>query len=162
MGELTIEQGTTQQVDPDKIFGYTGWTYEWAGTGTFGSHCDGGGNTPLEFGTREEAEQDLIDFTALLEGKCATDLARMVDREKGTFTWGKLVCVHEIGDYQVVEFYPRVGAHTGKEVEFHAFVNAKDVRSSFKTMDEALVAAISFKHTNSVTAGFYALRVLDI
>lgn len=96
-----------------------------------------------------------------------SDLGKMVNFEEGTFTWGKMVCVHEIGDFQVVEYYPRMGKHTneyryGDVVEFHPFVNAQDMEMAFQTLDEALLAAIIFKRAgNKITARHVTGFILD-
>ena len=54
------------------------------------------------------------------------------------YTWGKLVNVHEIGNYLIVEYTTDDG-----ENHFHPYVNGKDTHHSFMSLDKALIHSVS-------------------
>lgn len=65
------------------------------------------------------------------------------------FPWGPIVKVHEIGEYQIIEFRTEIFegvAGTGKyeptETKFHVYSSSH----SYGSLDMALIGAISFKH----------------
>lgn len=66
------------------------------------------------------------------------------------FHWGKVLKVHEIGEYQIIE-YDRFDLNsmplkvTGN-IRFQTFINHIDTCHSFKTLDEAIVFAIAKKN----------------
>ena len=68
---------------------------------------------------------------------------------KTEFVWGPVVKVHEVGEYQIIEYRGQIfknGSGTGKyepeKTTFH--VHGKGV--SYRTLDEALIGAICLKH----------------
>jgi hypothetical protein len=69
------------------------------------------------------------------------------------YPWGKLVEIHEIGEYIIVEYKSNVyrnsqAVHTEHEEKstWHPYTNAKDTSCSFESLDAALVGAIARKH----------------
>lgn len=75
-----------------------------------------------------------------------------------TFTWGKVVAEHEIGPYQIVEYHPyKSGSaptdHQGRRVKreteagtaFHVYCNGDDTNQSARTLEGAMLVAISHK-----------------
>ena len=70
------------------------------------------------------------------------------------FPWGKVVAVHTIGEYDIVEYkrwtyengsmvYPRVPQVSSS---FHPYINGKDTHRSFDMMEKALVGAIAYRY----------------
>lgn len=62
------------------------------------------------------------------------------------FTWGKVIGIHEIGDYSIVEtlFYDR--KEKVSIVEYFSYANGRSTGHAFPSLDEALVYAISYKY----------------
>jgi hypothetical protein len=88
-------------------------------------------------------------------------------KRPGGFTWGRLVKVHRIGDYQVVEFNPEKSEREPGEypyedtTEYHPYVAGVDTMWSFGSMDAALVGAIAYKNegANSRAAQYFCKMV---
>ena len=69
------------------------------------------------------------------------------------YTWGKLVEIHEIGNYLIVEYKETKLSHgdfgsrlDGKyedESSFHPYVNGSDTNSGFDTLDRAIIHAVA-------------------
>lgn len=86
---------------------------------------------------------------------------------KGEFPWGPVKEVHIIGDYQIVEFHPRVfknGHGTSEYSEstsFSAYIGWHSISRSYDTLDEALVGLIAYKHDgNNSSAAEYFMRMI--
>jgi hypothetical protein len=85
------------------------------------------------------------------------------------FPWGKVAHVHEVGEYQIVEYHPRVavGCTLTKELhdhtEFHPYINGKNTSTSYRSLDAALVGVIAHKHDGANTrADVYFCRMVGI
>ena len=63
------------------------------------------------------------------------------------FGWGQILKVHEIGEYQIVEFdkfeLNSVPRKTTGEIRFQPFINERDTSHTFDTLDEAIIFAIA-------------------
>ena len=78
-----------------------------------------------------------------------TDLEQLL---KGApFTWGKLVRIHQIGRYAIVEYRPwtRTGfvvntGKAGKKLGFHPYVDGKDTSRTFDDIESAMAGAIAY------------------
>lgn len=84
------------------------------------------------------------------------------------FVWGPVKQEHEIGEYMIIEYYPRIfknGINTNKfETEktcFHAYLNNKDTNHSYHTLDEALIGVIALKYdgVNSRAAEYFSKMI---
>lgn len=65
------------------------------------------------------------------------------------FTWGKVLKVHEIGEYKIVEYDEYEHTHTKVLtgcIRFHAFLGERDLRRCSHTLDEAIILAIASKY----------------
>lgn len=79
------------------------------------------------------------------------------------YTWGKLVKIHEIGEYKVVEYfsYKYENNHRTDGYEetasFHPYINDQDTNNSYESLDAALVGVIAYKQDgpNSQAARFF-------
>lgn len=83
---------------------------------------------------------------------------------KGEFNWGRVVDVHVVGEYQIVEYIDRNERdRTDKgETSFHGYIDWLDEHNSFFSLDEALVGLIARKYEGSNShAGEYFFRMLD-
>lgn len=64
--------------------------------------------------------------------------------------WGKILKIHEIGEYQIVEFdsfeLNSIPLETTGDIRFHPFINHTDTCHTFKTLDEAIIFAIAKKN----------------
>ena len=58
------------------------------------------------------------------------------------YTWGNVVNVHCIGEYQIVE---AIGKRD-KETQWHGYINYRDTNTSYSSLDSALVGCIGIKY----------------
>ena len=58
------------------------------------------------------------------------------------FVWGKVLEVHEAGEYTIVEF---IDEH-GNEKSFYGYANEMPSGNSWGSFDEALIGLISLKY----------------
>lgn len=66
------------------------------------------------------------------------------------YTWGKLVEVHEINNYLIVEYeneYEGINS-------FHPYVNGYDTHCNFSSLDYALIHAIAYNKGHSRASEF--------
>lgn len=71
------------------------------------------------------------------------------------FAWGPIVKVHEIGEYQIVEFLRDLSNFhlTGQAnpyadhgaTQFHPYINGRDTGTYYRTLDSALVGCVAYK-----------------
>lgn len=61
----------------------------------------------------------------------------LIERE---YHWGKVLEIHCIGEYQIVE------AIEDNEIHWHGYINYKDTNTSYYSLDSALVGCIGRKH----------------
>lgn len=65
------------------------------------------------------------------------------------FTWGKVVQIHDVGPYAIVE-----SDNDKAERSFHVYVGGSDTHRSARSLDEALLTAIAHRaFENKNTAG---------
>lgn len=89
-----------------------------------------------------------------------------------SFPWGKVVAVHRIGNYQIVEHVRRqfhgetdedFAAHLAEHpTAFHPHIGGDIVSRSYPTLDMALVGVIAFRHDGGDRAVEYVARMLDM
>jgi len=85
------------------------------------------------------------------------------------FSWGEFSKIHTIGEYDIVEFHPfkRNGARITSQpdfgtVNFHGYLNGKDVSQSWRSIDAALVGLIAYNHDGANSqAGYYFMKMID-
>lgn len=71
------------------------------------------------------------------------------------FSWGDIVNIHLIDDYQIIE-----AIYHGKK-SYHPYVNFKDTHCSYESLEEAIVGAISYKYDGcNSKADFYFWRMV--
>lgn len=71
-----------------------------------------------------------------------------------SFTWGRIVKFHEIGEYLIVEAKdtlfdgcsPAIPRQYEVESSFHGYSNGDDHCRSYSSLDEALVGLVALKH----------------
>lgn len=78
------------------------------------------------------------------------------------FTWGKIIQTHEIGPYIIIECEPKVG-----DIGFHPYVNGICTHYTSKTLEGALLLAISFKirgitDNNAIHNARNAAKILEV
>lgn len=89
-------------------------------------------------------------------------------KDKSNFTWGKLIKLHEIGDYTIGEYHPRItkGCELTHKInydekEYHCWINDEDINISADTLDNALILAIAYKHDGCNShAGEYFIKMI--
>ena len=61
----------------------------------------------------------------------------LIERE---YHWGKVLEIHCIGEYQIVE------AMKGNKTHWHGYINYKDANISYSSLDSALIGCIGYKY----------------
>ena len=75
------------------------------------------------------------------------------------YTWGDVVKVHCIGEYQIVE---AIGKRDGK-VQWHGYINYRDTNTGYSSLDSALVGCIGIKYEGgNGKAAMYFCRMVDM
>lgn len=93
--------------------------------------------------------------------KATTDLNKV--KQGQPFTWGEVIRIHTIGEYDIVEFYrwDEKGKADTTDISFHCYLNGKSVSQSWSSLDEALVGLIAYKHEGpNSKAATYFMRML--
>jgi hypothetical protein len=78
------------------------------------------------------------------------------------YTWGKVVKVHEVGEYNIVEYKDLDNGAT----KFHGYIKrdgeTQDTNQAFQTLDEALINCITVKYQGwNSQAGYYFFRSIQ-
>lgn len=63
----------------------------------------------------------------------------LIERE---FTWGNVIKIHCIGEYQIVEYINKMDSKT----YYHGYINYSDINNSYLSLDSALIGCIGYKH----------------
>ena len=58
------------------------------------------------------------------------------------FTWGNVIKIHCIGEYQIVEYIDK----RDKKTYYHGYINYIDTNHSYLSLDSALIGCIGYKH----------------
>lgn len=82
------------------------------------------------------------------------------------FTWGPVVRIHEIGEFQIIEYHPQIfenncgtGMYEKEKVSFH--VHGESV--SYEILDQAIVGAICRKYDGRNTrADYYIFNMINM
>lgn len=88
-----------------------------------------------------------------------TDLDRL--RKGARYTWGRVIRIHEIGPYAIVESADRVdgtrGAASGFKT-YHAYVDGQNTHHGYPSLDTALAGAIAYRAegANGQAAAYFA------
>lgn len=109
---------------------------------------------PVNYGryTYDELERlDEIDYRE------ATFEEKVKYIEK-SFSWGKVLNIHLIGDYQIIEYIER-----GEERRlFHGYFRFNDMHTSYETLDKALTGVIFERYEGpSSQLNSYVWRMLE-
>lgn len=82
------------------------------------------------------------------------------------FTWGKLIRLHEISEYTIVEFCNKhvgIGEYGVTELAFHGYVGEEDTCRAYASLDAALVGCMSYKYDGpNSQAGKFFCKMLDM
>ena len=90
-------------------------------------------------------------------------------KQGAEFTWGEVLTLYEVGEYDIVEYYPwevegnivLSGKADYNKLRYHYYVGGRDTSHSTDTLDAALAGAIAYKHEGaSSPAGVYFIRML--
>jgi hypothetical protein len=87
-----------------------------------------------------------------------------------TFPWGPVVAIHEISDYQIVEYLQDHSGHRDPraweghgERAFHPYIDGKDTCMSALTLDSALIGVIGCRREGpNGTAAYYFERMTRV
>lgn len=75
------------------------------------------------------------------------------------YSWGNVVKIHCIGEYQIVE---AIGKTDG-ETQWHGYINYRDTNTSYSSLDSALVGCIGIKYEGgNGRAAMYFCRMIDM
>ena len=95
-----------------------------------------------------------------------TDLEKLKTGVK--FTWGELIQIHHIGEYDIVEYYnlKRDGVRVTNSIDydsisFHGYLNGISTSHSYLSLDAALVGLVARKHDgHNSHAGYYFMKMI--
>lgn len=62
---------------------------------------------------------------------------------KKSFSWGKIIKVHVVGEYQIIEYKEK---GEDESIWFHPYINFVDKFEAYETLDEALTGVIIKKY----------------
>lgn len=91
---------------------------------------------PCNYGTYSTSRLKAITEDDVREATHEEKL-NMIERE---YHWGRVVKIHCVGDYQIVE------ATKDQKIHYHGYINYKDTNTSYYSLDSALVGCIGRKH----------------
>ena len=76
---------------------------------------------------------------------------------KAVFIWGDVIHVHCIGEYQIIE------AEYKGNIEYHGYINYKDLHFTYKSLDAALIGIIGIKYDGKeTTAPYYFAKMIGM
>lgn len=79
---------------------------------------------------------------------------------KADFSWGRIINVHTIGEYQIIEYMPRNDKEN--KVLFHPYIKFNDTHTSYETLDKAITGVIFEKYEGHMNQlNFYVWRMID-
>lgn len=90
---------------------------------------------PMGFGNYSYCELGIVTESDITE----PTFDEKIQYINGEFVWGIIVKIHCIGDYQIIEYTDG----KDKEDKFHVYINFQDTSSSYSTLDNALIGAIT-------------------
>lgn len=72
------------------------------------------------------------------------------------YPWGKIVAIHRLGEYEIVEATDRDG-----RLHFHPYINGEDLSRSSSTLERSIVDAIAVRFDGCNTrASDYFFRIV--
>ena len=113
----------------------------------------------------QSSKQLCFQITKDLE--CLEQISKTEKEIRRYFTWGKVIEVHEIGEYSIVEYNDEKRGVIGEEkehenvIKFHPYINGIDTNHSYDSLDAAIVGAIANKldGSNSQAGGYFMKMV---
>lgn len=102
-------------------------------------------------------------YTSRLKAITENDVREAMHEEKldlirREYHWGKVVEIHCVGEYQIVEAIKDDG-----KVHYHGYINYKDTNTSYSSLDSALVGCIGRKHEGgNGKAAMYFYKMIGI
>ena len=94
--------------------------------------------------------------------KSERHLKTLNDLKCGKFEWGKIIEIHEIGNYIIVEF--KWGSVIANDFEkyssFHIYVDGECQNGTTESLDHALAACICAGNGASITASDYFMKMI--
>lgn len=87
------------------------------------------------------------------------------------FVWGRIVAVHEVGEYQIVEYVRNQHGNESDDeyasdlaqhpTSFHPYIKGDDTSRSYRSLDEALVGVVAYRHDglNSQAAHYFGRMI---
>ncbi len=88
-----------------------------------------------------------------MESKSARYQRTLLKLRENPYTWGKLVYIHQIGEYIIVEYKAIIFKDSSrviptqyeKESSFHPYIDGADTCRGFDNLDDALARCIAQK-----------------
>ena len=93
---------------------------------------------PCNYGSCYFSELDTITDADVREA--TPDEKLELIREE--FTWGKVIDIHCIGEYQIIEYESK----TAPKHLWHTYINYADTNNSYMSLDSALIGCIGRKY----------------
>lgn len=70
------------------------------------------------------------------------------------FTWGKIIKIHTIGNFQIVEYEDQ----EENKILYHVYVNFDDMNISYYDLESALIFAIAYNKSKNHNTSNYATK----
>ena len=81
-----------------------------------------------------------------------------LDLIRRVYHWGKVVKIHCVGEYQIVEAIKDDG-----KIHYHGYINYKDTNTSYSSLDSVLVGCIGRKYEGgNGRAAMYFYKMIGI
>lgn len=123
-------------------------------------------------GTVVKSEND-FKFHPINRGRCYySDLETITENDvkeatpdekleliREEFTWGRIIDIHCIGDYQIIEYESK----TAPKHLWHTYINYADTNNSYISLDSALIGCIGRKYEGANgKAAMYFEKMIDL
>ena len=85
-----------------------------------------------------------------------TDLDKL--KNGARFAWGRVIMIHEIGSYAVVEAM----SDSEHEIQYHSYIDGRSCAHAYPTLDAALAGCIAYKHEGcNHRADWYFIKMIQ-
>lgn len=110
---------------------------------------------PCKYGCCDFSELDTITDADVREA--TSDEKLELIREE--FTWGRVIDIHCIGEYQIVEYEDK---RTNEHL-WHGYINYSDTNASYYSLDSALIGCIGRKYEGANgKAAMYFEKMIEL
>lgn len=108
---------------------------------------------PVGHGRYCEKQLDLLEDIEYREGT-EEDYLEYIKQD---FPWGQVVKIHNIGEYQIIEYI-----NSGGEFSFHTYINYESTSRSYETLEKAITGVIVYKYDGANSqVNYFLWKVIE-